>query len=179
MSFYNWLGEHPKTEPQQIQSEYVNNYQEEIDEDGKLSLVITGVKNMGQEIESHGDECKIENILAAAARGDMSGLQQREAYYVDTTEMPKTLMEAQNIVIKAKQEFYTLPLEVRKEFDNSPEMYVSEMGTETFNKKMAPYNKKIAEMNNASSLEEYNKKVAAQAKFEKDVSIAKGVANEN
>ena len=88
-------------------------------------------------------------------------------------------MEAQNIVIKAKQEFYTLPLEVRKEFDNSPEMYVSEMGTETFNKKMAPYNKKIAEMNNASSLEEYNKKVAAQAKFEKDVSIAKGVANEN
>ena len=88
-------------------------------------------------------------------------------------------MEAHNIVIKAKQDFYTLPLEVRKEFDNSPEMYVSEMGTESFEKKMAPYNKKIAEIAAAGNLEEYNKKVAAQAKFEKDVSIAKGEGNEN
>lgn len=177
--FFDWLTNRGETVPEVLQCQYANTYQEELDENGKLTVVITGKTDVGAEIQSHAEECKIENILLQASRGDMSALQQREAYYIDSTNMPKTLMEAQNIVIKAKQDFYTLPLEVRKEFDNSPEMYVSEMGTESFEKKMAPYNKKIAEIAAAGNLEEYNKKVAAQAKFEKDVSIAKGEGNEN
>lgn len=60
--------------------------------------------------------------------GDLSALNQRETIYADVTEMPKTLMEAQNLVLKAKQEFEQMPLEVRKLFDNSPEKYVEEMG---------------------------------------------------
>ena len=87
-------------------------------------------------------------------------------------------MEVQNIVVKAKEEFETFPLEVRELFNNSCEQYVSEMGTESFLNKMEPYNKKIAEIKEAGSMKEYNKKVADQAKFEKDVAAAKGGAEE-
>ena len=117
---------------------------------------------------------KIENILHAVAMGDLSALRQRETIYADATNMPKTLMEAQNLVLKMKNEFEKMPLEVRKLFDNSPEKYVDEMGTELFQEKMAPYNEKIKAISEAGSLKEYEKKVKAQAKFEKDVEAAKG-----
>ena len=167
----------PKTLYTNPGDSFLNEYQEEIDKNGQKELVKIGEKNIYAMIQVDLEGTKIENILHAVAMGDLSALNQREAFYIDSTTMPKTMMEAQNMVIKAKQEFDNMPLEVRKLFNNSAEQYVSEMGTTTFLEKMAPYNKKIAEVKAAGSLKEYNKKVADQAKFEKDVAAAKG-ANE-
>lgn len=165
--------------PEKVKTEsgtrYLNTYQEEIDkETGKKHLVKSGETNIYAMIQEDLEASKIENILQRVAMGDINALNQRETLYVDSTNMPKTLMEAQNIVLKAKQEFEKMPLEVRKEFDNSAEKYISEMGTKEFNEKMAPYNKRIAEIEQAGSLKEYEKKVKAQAKFENDVAAAKG-----
>lgn len=164
----------PKTEYAHPGDIWLNEYQEEIGKDGSKELVITGQKNIYEMIQVDLESTKIENILHAVAMGDLSALQQREAVYADATVMPKTLMEAQNLVIKARQEFEKFPLEVRKEFNNSPEQYISEMGTKEFLDKMAPYNKKIKEIQEAGTLKEYNKKVAERAKFENDVAAAKG-----
>lgn len=165
----------PEKKKTESGSRYLNTYQEEIDKDtGKKHLVKSGETNIYAMIQEDLEDSKIENILKRAALGDLKALNQRETLYVDATNMPKTLMEAQNIVLKAKQEFETLPLEVRKEFDNSAEKYISEMGTKEFTDKMGPYNKRIAEIEEAGNLEEYEKKVKAQAKFENDVAAAKG-----
>lgn len=82
-------------------------------------------------------------------------------------------MEANNIVLKAKQEFERMPKDVREKFDYSADEYVNTMGTKEWLDKMAPFNEKAAEIKKAGSLKEYNDKVAAQAKFEKDVAAAK------
>lgn len=155
---------------------YLNVYQEEISKSGRKHLVKTGETCVYDRIQADLESSKIETILHQVAMGDLSVLNQRETMYVDATNMPKNLMEAQNIVIKAKAEFEQFPKEVREIFHNSPEEYVSEMGTQEFLNKMSPYNKKLAAINEAGSLEEYNKKVAAQAKFESDVAAAKGAA---
>ena len=84
-------------------------------------------------------------------------------------------MEANNIVLKAKQEFEKMPKEVREKFDYSPDEYVNTMGTKEWLDKMAPFNEKAAEIKKAGSLKAYNERVAAQAKFEKDVAAAKEV----
>ena len=47
------------------------------------------------------------------------------------------------------------------------------MGSKEWLDKMAPYNNHIDEIRKAGSKKEYEKKVAAQAKFEKDVAAAK------
>lgn len=155
-------------------TQFLNEYQEQIGKDGQKELVKIGEKNIYEMIQVDLESTKIENILHAVAMGDLTALNQREAMYVDATTMPKTLMEAQNLVIKARQEFETFPIEVKKLFNNSPEQYVSEMGTQDFLDKMEPYNKKMAEIKAAGTIKEYNKKVAEQAKFEKDVAAAKG-----
>lgn len=165
----------PKTEEANPGTRFLDLFQEQINKNGSLELVKVGQRNVYEEIQTHLEETKIENILHALAMGDLSVLQQREATYCDATTMPKTLMEAQNIVIKAKQEFSEMPLEVRKLFNNSAEEYVSQMGTKEFLDKLAPYNKKMSDIREAGNLEAYNKKVAEQAKFEQDVANAKGV----
>lgn len=149
-------------------------FQEEITKDGKKELVCTGKTNVWDKIQEGKEATLIENVLQACAMGDYSMLKQQDPVYIDATTFPKTLMESQNIVIKAKQEFEKLPKEVREKFDFSAELYVSEMGSSEWFEKMAPYNDKIAAIEKEGSLKAYNEKVAAQAKFENDVATAKG-----
>lgn len=151
-------------------SRYINLYQEEINKKtGVLELVKTGEHDVYEEIQQDAESCKIENILHAVAMGDLNALNQREATYVDATTMPKNLMEAQNLVIRMKDEFYNMPVDVRKEFDNSPEKYVSLMGTNEFQEIMAPYNEKIAKIAAEKNAKEYEKKVAEGAKLNYDI----------
>lgn len=166
--------DHPKRKATPSGDRYLNVYQEEITRDGIRELVCTGKKNIYAIIQEDKESTLIENILKATAMGDYSMLRMQDPVYIDATTFPKNLMECQNIVLKAKQEFENMPKEVRELFNNSPEAYVNEMGTKEFFEKMAPYNNKIAEIEKAGSLKAYNEKVAAQAKFEKDVETAKG-----
>lgn len=165
----------PKTIPAPPGDNFIDVFQEEITKDGHKEIVKVGEKNVYDMIQEDLEQSKIENILAAAAMGDLSVLKAQEPVYIDATTFPKTMMEAQNIVVKAKQEFEKMPQEVKDLFENSPELYVSKMGTQEFLDIMSPYNEKLKKINEAGSLEEYNKKVAAQAKFEKDVAAAKEV----
>lgn len=104
--------------------------------------------------------------------GDYSVLKQAELTYADADDFPKSLMEAQNIVIKAKAEFDKFPEEVRKLFNNSPEQYVSEMGTDVFIEKMSPYNDSIAKHKKDEETAEFNRQVEATAAFNKAVNAA-------
>lgn len=148
---------------------FINTYQEEINKKGMINLIKTGEHCVYDEIQLDVENCKIENILHQVAMGDLRALQQREATYIDATTMPKNLMEAQNLVIRMKDEFYKMPLEVRKEFDNSPEKYVSLMGTNEFKEIMAPYNDKIAAISKEKSDKEYRQKVKDGAKLNIDI----------
>lgn len=162
---------------------YLNTYQEEINKKtGSLQLVRSGQTNIYEMIQQDVPQTEIQNILHSVAMGDLSALKQREATYIDATTMPKSLMEAQNLAIRMKDEFYKMPVEVRKEFGNDPERYVSLMGTDEFKEIMAPYNDKIAAIAAEKNHKEYMKKVEEGAKLnidiEKEVARQKGVVTE-
>lgn len=148
---------------------FLNTYEESIDDLGRLTLEKTGQTNIYAKIQEEHETTKIESILHAVAMGDLNALNQREAMYVDSTTMPHSLREAQELVIKAKNEFYNMPIEVRKEFNNSPEQYVSEMGTKEFLEKMAPYNEKLLAISKEKNDKEYRKKVQEGAKLNLDI----------
>lgn len=173
----------PKANPTPEGTRYLNTYQEQINKKtGSKELVRVGQTNIYEMIQQDAEQCKIENILHAVAMGDLSALKQREATYCDATTMPKSLMEAQNLAIRMKDEFYKMPLDVRKEFGNDPERYVSLMGTEEFKKIMSPFNDQVAAIAAEKNHKEYLKKVEEGAKLnidiEKEMARQKGVANE-
>lgn len=123
-SYYN----RPETVAAPTGDEFDKTYTVEIDKFGHKKLVVSGKTNRWEKIQSYKDECLIENILVRATM-DPSVLDARKGMYFDATKMPKTLAEAQNTILKVKEDFFRLPIEIRKKFDNSPEVYVSQYGT--------------------------------------------------
>lgn len=173
----------PKTKPTCAGKRYLNVYEETTDEKGRLCLEKVGERNVYDEIQADADSADIKKILQAVARGDLSALQQREAVYADSTTLPKTMMELQNFIIKTKNEFYDMPLEVRKLFDNSPEEFVAQMGTPEYLEKMKGYNEQLAKISEEKSHKEYLKKVKEGAQLNYDIkraeeALAGGVSNE-
>lgn len=169
--------ERPETKASPSGDKYLEVYQEEITSNGK-ELVYTGKKDIDAMIQEDVESTKIENIIAATQLGDFSMLRAEQPIYVDATTLPKNLMEASNIVLKATQEFNKFPAEVKRLFDNNPDKYLAEMGTKEFFEKMSPYNEKIAKIEEAGNLKKYNDMVAKEAKFQKDVEAAKGGTTE-
>lgn len=152
---------------------YENEYQEQIDEKtGCLHLVKIGKKNIYELIQQDLESTKMENILHKLAIQDYSVLKQAQLTYVDEADFPKSLMEAQNIVIKAKQEFDTFPVEVKKLFNNSAEQYISEIGTKQFLEKMSPFNDEALKKQKAEKEAEFNAAVADQVAFNRAVNAA-------
>lgn len=107
-----------------------NDYEIQIDKKGHKTLKQVGEHDIYEEIQSFLEETKIENILARAAAGDLNTLNQRTGLYIDVTDSPKTLAEAQNAILKLGNYFDSLPTDVRAKFDNSKEKFVQEYGSE-------------------------------------------------
>lgn len=113
-------------------SREANDYQVIIDKKGHKTLKQTGTHDIYEEIQSYAEECKIENIIARAAAGDPTILNQRRGTYADITDTPKNLAEAQNIILRLSTEFEKLPTEIRAKFDNSKEKFINEFGSDSW-----------------------------------------------
>lgn len=128
-------------------SRMMDDYEMQIDEDtGMKVLVKIGEHDIYPEIQSHLEETLVENIVMRATMGDPTALEAVKGSYVDCTNMPISLMDAQNKILKVEREFNTLPLEERKKFNFSVEKYISEYGTNEWAEKLG-FTKKGVEPN--------------------------------
>jgi len=75
------------------------------------------------------DETDIKNILKKYGRTGVLPIMQNEALYGDFSSVPD-FMEAQNIIIKANEQFSLLDSDVRKKFDNDPAKFLEFCGKE-------------------------------------------------
>lgn len=109
----------------------------ELQKDGTLKLVPTGKENTDEIIASYYESTTLECILARFANGDMSALNRYQPIYMDITQMPKTLAEAQQKVINAEYAFQALPANVKEQFGNNFNVWLAQAGTEEWMSKMA------------------------------------------
>lgn len=159
-------------------SRYENLYQEEIDKkSGRKHLVKTGETCVYDMIQEDLEASKIENIIHKLAMGDLSVLKEAKLTYVDENDYPKSLMEAQNIVVRAKSEFDKFPEDVKAAFNNSPEQYVSEMGTKEFFEKMSPFNDEIAKHTKEETDKNFAAEVEQAIKFNR--AVQEGMKGDN
>lgn len=108
------------------------------DEKGKKYLTEDEEINIADEIESYHEETKITNIIRRATfdveaanqlLGDSGGAG------ADLTVMPENLMEAQNILVKAKQTYASLTPKQQAEFEGMGD-FMRSAGTEEWAKKL-------------------------------------------
>ena len=82
-------------------------------------------------IQSHKEECEIENIIRRAVEGDYNALNAVNGTFADITNCPSSIAEAQQYIIDAKNEFEKLPKDVKAKFEYNPEIYIAEMANDT------------------------------------------------
>lgn len=136
----------PESKPSNAGEEYRYTYRWAEDENGKKILVEDEKINIRDEIESFHDETKIENIIQRAtysvdAQRQLMG---DEGMNMDLTALPENLMQAQNIMVKAKTEYAKLTDKQKAEFGSMTE-YMATAGTEEWAKRLGYINKKPVE----------------------------------
>lgn len=99
----------------------------EFDKWGKRILTKTRRVEIYDIIQSHKDECDFELIIRRAREGDMNALNIMEGHYIDITDAPKTLMESQNMMLKAQSDFEKLPADTKQKFDYDYHNYLGMM----------------------------------------------------
>lgn len=92
-------------------------------------LAEVGLDDIKGRIEASKSDCLIENIIRKFQQGDLSVLSRSQGFYSDTVGMPENLMQAQNFLIKCKNQFESLPLDVRSKFDNNFDNYLREVSS--------------------------------------------------
>lgn len=126
----------------QDMSKYVNasgekeieDYEPRLSSDGVTKLVKKSTKrNIYNKIQESKDECDIYEIIRRSDPQMRLGIEQQiinanltesdEVY--DLTDVPKNLIQARQMLVDADKKFKSLPLEVRKEFNNNANEFLA------------------------------------------------------
>jgi hypothetical protein len=114
--------------------------------DGTKTLEVDREINQQEEIDSYKDETLIENIVRKATLDpnlfEALSYGMNDGTFTDTTNMPTTLAEAQQIMIDIEQRWNLLPKEIKAKFENDSNKFISSFGTETWMEAMGIISKK-------------------------------------
>ncbi|MBQ2713443.1 MAG: hypothetical protein IJF22_00555 [Clostridia bacterium] len=105
-------------------------------ETGKKEVKQTGKRNIYKEIQAHKEECLVYNILERHVNGDTLALNQSQGFFADISNMPKSLNDAQEIILNAETLFKEMPVAVRSEFNHSMSEFVASISNGTFEEKI-------------------------------------------
>lgn len=101
--------------------------------DGTKTLEVDREIDQQEEIDSYKDETLIENIVRKATLDpnlfEALSYGMNDGTFTDTTNMPTTLAEAQQIMIDIEQRWNMLPKEIKARFDNDSSKFVNKFGS--------------------------------------------------
>lgn len=136
----------PESKPTNAGEETRKTYRWTENENGEKILVEDEEIKIADEIESYHEETKITNIIRRATFDVNAAnklLSDSGNNGADLTTMPENLMEAQNIIIKAKQAYANLTPKQQAEFNGMAD-FMRSAGTEEWAKKLGYIAKKPA-----------------------------------
>lgn len=95
----------------------------------KLTLIESGEIDIQDEINSHARECDMNFILSRLNQGDFTVLNNQSPMFADFHNLPTSFREVLDVGLNAERIFNTLPVDIRKQFDNDYRLFVSQAGT--------------------------------------------------
>ncbi len=102
-------------------------------EDGSTFVGVVGEKNLDAIIQSNKDTGNVALLVAKYNAGDEEALNRVRGVYGDFRNMPTTYAEMVSRLNECRALFEALPVDIKEEFDNNPDVFWSEYGTERFN----------------------------------------------
>lgn len=104
---------------------HAETYELRITTKGEKELVCTGKTNRYEMIQASAEQCEIYNILRRHKNGDYGALEKVATMYGDYTNTPKTLAEAQQMIITLNNTWDNLPKDIREKYGNNVENFIA------------------------------------------------------
>lgn len=90
----------------------------EVKEDGTIRLVVDRIEDTDKIIHSFAASTDIHNIISRIQAGDISLLNQKQGFFGDVTDMPKTYAEMLDLITRGQEFFKRLPAEIKEQYNN-------------------------------------------------------------
>lgn len=95
----------------------------------KMTLIESGEIDIQEQINSYAPECDMSFILSRLQHGDFSVLNGKNTMYADFHNLPTNFREVLDVALSAERVFNSLPIDVRRDFDNDYRKFVSTAGS--------------------------------------------------
>ena len=89
-----------------------------IKDDGTIELVVDRLEDTDAIIDSYRASTDINNILARISAGEIGLLNEKNGFYGDVTEFPKTYAEMLDLMHRGEEFFNKLPVEIKEKYNN-------------------------------------------------------------
>lgn len=114
-------------------------------EDGSTAVGVVGEKNLDAIIQSNKDTGNVALLVAKYTAGDEEALNRVRGVYGDFRNMPTTYAEMVSRLNECRAVFEALPVDIKEQFDNNPDVFWSEYGSERFNNIVAGGSEQFAD----------------------------------
>ena len=106
-----------------------DDYEYDLDDLGKKVLIQRGKTNIYEQIQEAAPATEIETILAQTSKEELEDTYKKAQNYIDTTELPKNMIEARQAINKLENVWNSLPMDLKKKYNYSLEEYVTAAGS--------------------------------------------------
>lgn len=124
----------PPITPTPSGKKIIDKYEMKIIENRK-QIKKAGKRDIYQVKQESLESTKIYNILKRHLQGDETALNQTKGMYLDITNMPTNLLEAENALLTAKKEFEKLTIEERKKYNQNWREWLNNVITKEYETK--------------------------------------------
>lgn len=90
----------------------------EVQDDGTIKLVVDRIEDTDEMINAQAPATRIDNIMARIQAGDIGLLNQKQGFYLDTIDMPKTYAEFLDLMHRGEDYFNRLPVDIKEQYNN-------------------------------------------------------------
>ena len=126
--------------PKSKKANYSNKFEvvkkiKESNDDGvrKITIIEADHVNIYDKIQENTKGTSVYEILDRYINGDVEVLQSHQTVYGDLTQVPKDILEAQNLQDKSIADFSSLPEDLRAQYGNNPERFMNEFDFDKLN----------------------------------------------
>lgn len=116
---------------------FVPDYGFATDKQGMTELVVIGETNLDEFIQSNKDSGDISLLLKRLEAGDVNALNQVSSSYADVRGIPTNYPELVALINEARNTFEGFDPEVKELFNNNPDEFYSQYGSEEFFNKLS------------------------------------------
>lgn len=123
-----------------FRKKYIRSYAD----DGTPQLISEGIEDVYDSIQKAKPGNVIEDLIRRAQSGDTTAIREPIDSYADISGMPTDILEAHQMLIKAKDNYYKLPSDLRAKYGNNFTGFLNAMSDGSLAKDLVTPNAKEA-----------------------------------